>query len=438
MSRYWIALGVIAAVFSAAAVAGPSQAVPAGLAVTRPLPYPLAARSPAVVVSPTRTSANTVTYQDSTGENAAAPDITSITVSNTDARQLTFQVNIPNRPTLTQDMVLLLFVDADSNASTGDPSELGADYVLEVFRNQVGLFRWDGTNFTRSAGNPSATTLAFSYSGGLTLTINAAELGNTTAFGFSVIAVSGVTVDSAGNPVFTSAVADIAPAADVGLYAYRVIVATTPPPPRPKPPPPPKPDATWRDAPRLPARIRFVGNSIKHVRLGEKLYDTMQRLQRAGIIRVPRVVAVACWSQSDWLSVTESIGFDGNPRFLSGFWLRRQPRWVHIAPKECGDVQALMLARQSNGQRAYALSTILHERVHAEGIQAEAETNCYGVQLVYDFARELEFPVQKALRLEQLAVRKSRQVAPRGYWNAAKCRDGGAWDLYPQLINLSY
>jgi hypothetical protein len=99
--------------------------------------------------------------------------------------------------------------------------------------------------------------------------------------------------------------------------------------------------------------------------------------------------------------------------------------------------------RQPNGQRAYGLGTVLHERIHAQQIamkprSEEAQTECYAVQLVYGFARELNFTPAKALRLEQLAVRKSRALAPRDYWDARKCRDGGQWDLYPEFRNLDY
>lgn len=178
--------------------------------------------------APALAAANSTSYQDSTGENPAAPDITTLTVSNTDAGSISFRVAIPNRAQLTQDMLLLLFVDSDANPQTGDPSELGADYVVEIFGGEAALFRWDGTNFTRRAGDPPATSLIFSYTGGVTVTISAAELGNTKKLGFSFVAVSGITIDPATSDLdFTNAVADIAPAANAGLYQYEVRV--TPP-----------------------------------------------------------------------------------------------------------------------------------------------------------------------------------------------------------------
>jgi hypothetical protein len=184
----------------------------------------------AAPAAPNATAANSTTYQDSSGENPAAPDITTLTVSNTDAGMLSFRVNVPNRPSFAQDMLVVLFVDADNNAATGDTDPLGpgVDYVVEIFGGEAALFRWDGTNFTRRAGDPPATSLIFTYQGGITINISAAELGNTRALKFSVIVFSGIVVDpTTGDLDFTNASGDIAPAAGAGLYQYEVTI--TPP-----------------------------------------------------------------------------------------------------------------------------------------------------------------------------------------------------------------
>jgi hypothetical protein len=90
-------------------------------------------------------------------------DITTVVASNNDAGLIQLRVNIPNRPALTRDMLIFLFVDSDANASTGDPESLGADYVLPLFEGEAALFKWDGTDFTRRPGDPPATSLVFSY-----------------------------------------------------------------------------------------------------------------------------------------------------------------------------------------------------------------------------------------------------------------------------------
>ncbi len=178
--------------------------------------------------APEGIAANTTTYQDSSGENPSAPDITTLTVSNTDAGLIQFRIAVPNRAQLSQDLLFLLFVDSDANAMTGDPESLGADYVIQIFGGEAAFFRWDGSDYTRRAGDPPATSLIFGYQNGLTVTMSAAELGNTKKFGFAVIAISGVGIDPVtGDVDFTNAVADAAPATGAGLYQYEVKI--TPP-----------------------------------------------------------------------------------------------------------------------------------------------------------------------------------------------------------------
>jgi hypothetical protein len=171
-------------------------------------------------------AANSATFQDSTGEDPLAPDITTIVVSNDDAGMITFRVNVPNRPTLTQDMYMVLFVDTDNNTATGAPDLAGVDYVFEVVRGEIALFKWDGTNFTRRFGDPSAVTLSLAYQGGFTVRISAAELGNTKRFNFIVEVDSGIVVDPVtGDLDFANAKGDAAPGGAAGLYPFTVVIA---------------------------------------------------------------------------------------------------------------------------------------------------------------------------------------------------------------------
>ncbi|HXG77119.1 MAG TPA: hypothetical protein VNJ53_11155 [Gaiellaceae bacterium] len=173
-------------------------------------------------------AANSVTFQDSTGEDAAAPDITTIVVSNDDAGFVSFRVNVPNRPTLGQDMIVDLFVDSDNNPATGATELAGVDYVVEIARGEANLFRWDGTNFTRRFGDPPAITLSFSYQAGVTIRISANELGNTRRLNFFVTVESGIVIDpETGDFDFTNAKGDVAPGGGAGLYPYEVRI--TPP-----------------------------------------------------------------------------------------------------------------------------------------------------------------------------------------------------------------
>jgi hypothetical protein len=176
--------------------------------------------------TPSVTAANSVTYTDSTGEDAAAPDITTIVASNNDAGILTFRVNVPNRPQLTRDVAAVIFIDSDSNAATGDPDSLGADYALELIVGEAILFRWDGTGFAARPGDPPQASLAYTWSGGVTITISAAELGNTRKFNFSVVIISGIVEDATTGALdFTNAKRDFAPGGFAGVFPYEVKIA---------------------------------------------------------------------------------------------------------------------------------------------------------------------------------------------------------------------
>jgi hypothetical protein len=169
----------------------------------------------------THAASNSKTYPDSTGEDAQAPDITSLTISNDDARNIVFKINISNRPTLTADMTILGFVDADANEQTGDTTTLGADYAIELDPGAVALYKWDGSDYTFAS---EQTSLTFSYDAtGAVIRINAADLGDTKSFKFAWIAVSGITTDASGNADFTNAHRDAVPDFGHGFATYDVI-----------------------------------------------------------------------------------------------------------------------------------------------------------------------------------------------------------------------
>jgi hypothetical protein len=173
----------------------------------------------------THATANSQTFADSVGEDAAAPDITGIAVSNDDAGLITFKIAISNRPAMTPDMTVLLFIDADRQPSTGDPSELGADYAIELDPGAVGLLHWNGSDYVPAA---SQTSLTFAYdASGATIRVSALDLGKTKGFNFASVAISGIVVDAAGNVDFTNAHLDSAPDTGHGLFGYQVLTKLT-------------------------------------------------------------------------------------------------------------------------------------------------------------------------------------------------------------------
>ncbi len=168
-----------------------------------------------------RQASNVTTFPDSVGEDANAPDITSVVVSNDDAGNISLKLNISNRPALTPDMLFLLFFDTDQNAATGDPQSLGADYAIQLQQGSIALFQWNGSDFVAA---PSQASLTYVYEPtGPTIRISAADLGKTKGFKFGTIAISGIVLDAAGNPDFTNIHADGAPDPGHGFFTYQVV-----------------------------------------------------------------------------------------------------------------------------------------------------------------------------------------------------------------------
>jgi hypothetical protein len=180
----------------------------------------LLAGVPAALGGSTRAAANSATFNDSIGEDPAAPDITSINVSNDDAGLITFQVNISNRPALTQDMLMVMFLDTDQNENTGDP-DTGAEYAIQLVPGAVELFKWNGSDYV-SADSQSSVTYAYPSTGPV-VHVSAVDLGRTRAFDFDAIVLSGIAVDATGNLDFTNAHRDAAPDPGHGFYSYQVL-----------------------------------------------------------------------------------------------------------------------------------------------------------------------------------------------------------------------
>jgi hypothetical protein len=178
--------------------------------------------------APARTTANSVTFTDSRGEDPQGPEITTVQVSNDNTGLISFKINVPNQAQLSGEKLIDLVIDADNNRATGDQDPLnpGADYAIELFQQQANLFQWDGQTYSRSAAGPSQATLIFADSPtGPTISINATELGTTKKFNFSATVISGLRFDDAGNLDFTQAHADFAPDLGHGLYPYEVKTA---------------------------------------------------------------------------------------------------------------------------------------------------------------------------------------------------------------------
>ena len=186
-------------------------------------------------------------YDDPTGDGSVtgAPDITHLAVTNWNNKLLKFSVNIPGTDEFSEDMLVRIFIDSDSDATTGDPN--GYDYMIQLqrvaleglpegigsaLRNAKGIlrvlcyqpnvtvFQWKDTNWSAVDGG----SIDSWYSNGLKLALDPSVIGDPKTFNFAVYAAANVTFDSSGWPDLTQAPAfDRAP--DTGSYAFPLTVS---------------------------------------------------------------------------------------------------------------------------------------------------------------------------------------------------------------------
>jgi hypothetical protein len=145
----------------------------------------------------------------------SAPDITTTVVSNDDAGNIRFRINIANQIHLARDSRVYVYIDADRDPATGSASAQGADYMLAVdgSMGQYGLSHWSEPLWQPIVPAPGSVN---DWSG-LTITLNKLDLGGTTAFNFFIRSESG----SANR-------ADVAPTTGTWTYVLGAGGALTP------------------------------------------------------------------------------------------------------------------------------------------------------------------------------------------------------------------
>lgn len=120
-------------------------------------------------------------FSDPTGDNNAAPDVTSFTVAQA-GTQLTVTVQVANHQTLPTGSWINIWFDLDLNPNTGD----GGDEALVRYLDDGGLqlYRWNGSELARRP----TTGMSGSFTGGLlTLTAPTSALDDVAAFGVLVV-----------------------------------------------------------------------------------------------------------------------------------------------------------------------------------------------------------------------------------------------------------
>jgi hypothetical protein len=124
------------------------------------------------------------TFSDPPNDHDAAPDVTSVRVSDAKSGWIRFVVATPNYATLPVESAIVLTIDADDNQRTGDT---GAEVRLNTLGGEISLDRWDGRAKTWVADDLPTRARYASSRNVVTIDLHVSELGGTRRFGFSLL-----------------------------------------------------------------------------------------------------------------------------------------------------------------------------------------------------------------------------------------------------------
>jgi hypothetical protein len=149
-------------------------------------------------------------FPDAAGDHDAAPDITSVRVSDAKSGWITFSISTPNYATLPTESAVLLFVDADNSARTGDG---GADVALTAVAGEISLDRWEPRSKGWVEDDPPTRARVRNSGNVVSIDVHVSELGSARRFGFQVATLD---LNSAAQEVLA---ADFAPN-DLSYWRY--------------------------------------------------------------------------------------------------------------------------------------------------------------------------------------------------------------------------
>lgn len=128
----------------------------------------------------------TATFPDPANDYDAAPDVTSIRVSDAKNGWIRFALTTPNYTTLPVESAVVLTIDSDDNPRTGDT---GAEVRLNTLGGELSLERWDAHAKTWAPDELPTRARLTNSRHVVTIDIHLSELGSTSRLGFSLLTV---------------------------------------------------------------------------------------------------------------------------------------------------------------------------------------------------------------------------------------------------------
>ena len=124
-------------------------------------------------------------FADSTGDHDGAPDVTSVNVTDAKNGWVGIAISTPNYVRLPGEAVIVVSIDRDNRASTGDS---GAEILITTINGEVLMQRWEPSVKRWILDDPPTRARVRNSGNVVTVEIHRSELENTPRFGFAVAA----------------------------------------------------------------------------------------------------------------------------------------------------------------------------------------------------------------------------------------------------------
>jgi hypothetical protein len=128
---------------------------------------------------------NELDFPDPGHDNDAAPDITSINVSDAKNGWLSFAISTPNYEQLPAEALIVLLIDQDNRSSTG---EEGLELALTIADGELEFERWDPVAKRWRSDQVPTRARVRNAGNVLTIDVHVSELENTPILAFGVLA----------------------------------------------------------------------------------------------------------------------------------------------------------------------------------------------------------------------------------------------------------
>jgi len=152
-------------------------------------------------------------FPDAASDQDAAPDITSVRVSDSKDGWVSFAIATPNYATLPGESALIISIDSDNRASTGDD---GSEILITSVGGESVLERWNATASAWRDDTAPTRVRSRNDENLVTVDVHRSELGEAVRFGFEVIAAD---INTAEGTVLA---VDFAPD-DFGFFKYALV-----------------------------------------------------------------------------------------------------------------------------------------------------------------------------------------------------------------------